>query len=383
MIVRTRKKRKGSESEESATSRNLTRTLLALLFLSMGAWALLASLIAWHSHNRYTYSQVDLQDQRDIYTEFKQESKQQYEFLRRELRDAEILREQASILIQQMVIKEKRPEKLPDLLDQFAKIHGQLTRESLDQQDIAYMEDVLRQLIAVQDEREKKVQPGRPQPQPASAVHFTSLLNALAAEGYISKEEVSEATRQLQKILATANNSLNKSKPTKKPPPPKNNPQIAVDPAPKAVIFRHDKMRFQVSFPLDWTIKGQEIENGLIAFSPRSKPSVNDPGTATMIAVELRNEQGVEEYFSNEFIKLAESTRDFELLIKGDMQIDNKPAKFAKYRHNRIGRNYQSLKIITINGKMMYDLTFSAPNSVYEARHERTFAEIALSFKFL
>ena len=81
--ARTTKKPTGSTNKESATSRNLTRTLLVMLFLSMSAWAVLASLIAWHSHNRYKYSRVDLQDQRDIYTEFKQESKQQYEFLRR------------------------------------------------------------------------------------------------------------------------------------------------------------------------------------------------------------------------------------------------------------------------------------------------------------
>ena len=90
-------------------------------------------------------------------------------------------------------------------------------------------------------------------------------------------------------------------------------------------------MRFKTSFPSDWTIKDQEVENGLLAISPRSKPSVNDPGTATMIAVELLSEQFLEEYFSNEFTKLAESTRDFELLIKGDMQIDNQPAKFVSH----------------------------------------------------
>jgi hypothetical protein len=379
----------GSEEQETTLSRNLTRTLAGLLIVSLSVWAVLASLIAWHSHNRFKWSRVDLQDQKDIYNEYKAEVQTDLTFLRKELTESEILREQITKLIQQFVEEESQPAKLNDLLDSVIKVYALLTRETLDQQDVAYMEDLVRDLITRHDAGTKK--PVKPVPPQQPSFDVNGMLAILAEQGLLEGDDLEKIAAQLKKILDMETKTQQPAPPPRiekkeqvvevvqeTPLAPPEKPE-----GPQPQPYKNDLTKFSAIFPAEWDVKKGEVDTGVMAVSPRSGPRLQDAGFVIINATELRTPQSLESFFESNTNETAQVSSGYELLIAGDMDIDKSTAKYARYKHDKIGKKFETLKIVTMRDKFVYVMTFSALDQSYEPKYERNFARIALSFKFL
>jgi hypothetical protein len=364
----------------------LTRVLIIGLVGSMGFWAFFATLIALHANRMTKYARVDLEDLKEAQGEERMEHRHELEAVLKELREAESLREQVSQLIEQLVVKEKPPDKFEDVLDRVQKVHHQITLTSLNQEDLKYTRDLLVSLL-----RNVPLPKARPS---GGGPEVRRVLEALVASGAIESKDID---RYLREVNAALSAEAEKPKPqavkvvtpvptvdakppivTPKPPPPRLGPQ----PQP----YVNKPLNFRVLLPPEWIVKDKQVQNGVMAVSPRKSNFQIDTGYAIISATQLKDPgETLGSYTQADFDRIKEYADHFEALDQGEMELfgGRVKARYIRYTHNKLSKRWESVKIIAIDRNVAYIFAFHALHTDYQRNYAENFGRIVASFKLL
>jgi hypothetical protein len=364
----------------------LTRVLIIGLAGSMGFWALFATLIALHANRMTKYARVDIVDLKEAQDEERMEHRHELEAVLKELRDAENLREQVSQLIEQLVVKEKPPDKFEDVLDRVQKVHHHLTLTSLNQEDLKYTRDLLVSLL-----RNVPLPKARPS---GGGPEVRRVLEVLAASGAIESKDIE---RHLSEVNAALSAEAEKAKPkpqvvkvvtpaptvdakppivTPKPPP--------LGPQPQPYVNK--PLNFRVMLPPEWTVKDKQVKNGVMAVSPRKSNFQIDTGYAIISATQLKDPgETLGSYTQADFDRIKEYADHFEALDQGEMELfgGQVKARYIRYAHNKLSKRWESVKIIAIDRNVAYMFGFHALHADYQRDYAENFGRIVASFKLL
>ncbi|MFT5122014.1 MAG: hypothetical protein ACI9TH_005234 [Kiritimatiellia bacterium] len=392
---RSRRSEEHQNTDDRKRSRAdmLTRMLIIGLAGSMGLWAFFATLIALHQHRTTKYIRVDIEDLKEAQSEERMEHRHELETVLKELREAEILREQVGQLIQQLVMRDKPPRRFEDVLDRIQKVHNQLTLTSLDQDDLKYIKELLVSLL-----RNVPLPTANPS---GGGPEVRRVLEILAAADAFEASEIDRYLAEVNAKLTAAPGKLPpKPKvevvhqaPDVKPKPPIQPEPVPEGPQPQPYINK--ALNFRVLLPPEWTVKDKEVVNGVMAVSPRKNdPSVDNdgkdwkltPGYAIISATKLKDAaETLGTYTEADFSRIEEYADQYQALDRGEMQLNSGRVKayYIRYAHNKLSKRWESVKIIAINQDVAYILGFHALQSDYQRDYAEDFARIVASFKLL
>jgi hypothetical protein len=364
----------------------LTRVLIIGLAGSMGFWALFATLIALHANRMTKYARVDIVDLKEAQDEERMEHRHELEAVLKELRDAENLREQVSQLIEQLVVKEKPPDKFEDVLDRVQKVHHHLTLTSLNQEDLKYTRDLLVSLL-----RNVPLPKARPS---GGGPEVRRVLEVLAASGAIESKDIE---RHLSEVNAALSAEAEKAKPkpqvvkvvTPAPTVAAKPPVVTPKPpplGPQPQPYVNKPLNFRVMLPPEWTVKDKQVKNGVMAVSPRKSNFQIDTGYAIISATQLKDPgETLGSYTQADFDRIKEYADHFEALDQGEMELfgGRVKARYIRYAHNKLSKRWESVKIIAIDRNVAYMFGFHALHADYQRDYAENFGRIVASFKLL
>lgn len=364
----------------------LTRVLIIGLAGSMGFWALFATLIALHANRMTKYARVDIVDLKEAQDEERMEHRHELEAVLKELRDAENLREQVSQLIEQLVVKEKPPDKFEDVLDRVQKVHHHLTLTSLNQEDLKYTRDLLVSLL-----RNVPLPKARPS---GGGPEVRRVLEVLAASGAIESKDIE---RHLSEVNAALSAEAEKAKPkpqvvkvvTPAPTVAAKPPVVTPKPpplGPQPQPYVNKPLNFRVMLPPEWTVKDKQVKNGVMAVSPRKSNFQIDTGYAIISATQLKDPgETLGSYTQADFDRIKEYADHFEALDQGEMELfgGRVKARYIRYAHNKLSKRWESVKIIAIDRNVAYMFAFHALHTDYQRDYAENFGRIVASFKLL